>query len=155
MISSHRLEKDVVDGPERVEHRGVVGDHFGDAIVRDRDDRVDAGCQLGDRRVRDPSALSALERKRLGDDGDRQRALDAGIGSDDRRGAGTCAATQPGGDEDEIRTGDGLGDPGLVLLGGLSPDIRVAARAKAAGDRFRRCGPLSRRAIGGAPGRPC
>ena len=85
--SSDRLQKDVVDRPERVEHRRVVGDHFGDAIVGDRDDRVDAGCQLGRGRVRDPSALSALEGKWLGDDRDRQRALDAGVGRDDRRRA--------------------------------------------------------------------
>ena len=72
-------------------------------------------------------ALRALERERFGDDGDRQRALDAGVGCDDRRRARTRAPTQARRDEDEVRAGNGLSDPGLVFLGGPPAHLRVAA----------------------------
>src|SRR3712207_9192242 len=58
----------------------------------------------------------------------------AGDLGDDRGRPRPRPAALAGGDEDHVRAAQGLLDLGLVLLGGLHPDLRVGAGAEAARD---------------------
>ena len=85
-----------------------------------------------------PSALlhapRALERERLGDDADRERALVARDLRDDRRRAGAGAAAHAGGDEHHVGALQRLGDALRVLERRLAADLGVGARAEALGE---------------------
>ena len=68
------LAQHVVDDAEGVEDAGVLLDDVLEPVVGDRDQRVDLALELLGRLLGDELALGALERERLGDDADGQRA---------------------------------------------------------------------------------
>ena len=90
----NRLPEHVVGRRERVDERRRPIDDREQALVGNRDDRVDAVAQ----RFQSPLGLElpllALELERLGDDGDRQRAELGRQAGDDRRRAGAGAAAE-------------------------------------------------------------
>jgi hypothetical protein len=98
------LAQNVVGVREGLVQRGLLLDHLQDALVGDGNQRVNLSFEFGDAVLGDLHALLALERKGLGDDGDRQRARLSGELRDDRRSAGTGSATHAGGQEDQIGT---------------------------------------------------
>src|SRR5207253_5390668 len=104
------LAKHVVDDPERVDDARVLLDDVTQAVVGNRDERIDLRLELLGRLLRDDLAPLTLEAEWLGDDADREGAGFLRDLGDDRRRAGARATAQPGGDEDHVRLGDGLGD---------------------------------------------
>ena len=53
MIPSTACSKHVVDDAECIEHRGVIGENATDTIIRDDDQGVDVGRELGGRCIGD------------------------------------------------------------------------------------------------------
>ncbi len=96
------LAQHVVGVRERLLHRRALLDDLQNALVGNRDERVDLALEVVDAALRDLHALAALERERLGDDRDGQRARFARQFGDDRRRTGAGAAAHAGGDEDEV-----------------------------------------------------
>ena len=127
----HALAQDVVGHAEGVDDRRAALDDLDQPLVRDDDDRVDLLLQLGDAVLGAAGALGALEGERAGDHADGERALLTGDLGDDRGGAGARAAALARGDEDHVRTADGLLQLLAALLCGVAPDARVGARAEA------------------------
>ena len=72
--------------------------------------------------------------KRLGDDGNRQRAHFAGQRGDDRRSAGAGAAAEAGGDEDHVGAFERLDDLVGIFERGLAADFGIGAGAQAVGE---------------------
>ena len=126
------LEEHLVDDAERLERRRLGVDDLGDVVVRDGDHRVDLGDQTLGRFLGDLTTWRPFEIEGLGHDGDRQCALLAGLGCDDRRGTRPGPAAETGSDEHEVGTRDRLRDAVGILFGGPSAGLRVAAGAKPA-----------------------
>ena len=103
------------------------------ALVRNRDHRVDRVAQLGEAAVGLSGAALAFELERLGDDGDRERAELRGEAGDDRRRAGAGAAAEAGGDEHHVGARQRLDQHVGVLERRLAPDVRIGAGAEALG----------------------
>ena len=118
---------------ERVEHRERRARDREQALVRDRDERVDVLAQPGHALLGMLHALLAFEHEGLGHDADGERADFLRDLREDGRGAGSGAAAHAGGDEDHVRAGEDLGDLGVVLESGLAADLRVGAGAEALG----------------------
>ena len=98
------LAQHVVYDAEGVEDAGVLLDDVLEPVVGDRDQGVDLALELLGRLLRDELALVALERERLGDDADGERAAFLGDLRDDRRGPGPGPTAEPRGDEDHVRS---------------------------------------------------
>ena len=130
----HALAQHVVDDPERVHDRGVLLDDVAQAVVGDRDQRVDLGLELLGGLLRDQLAPAALEAERLGHDADGERALLLGHLRDDGGRAGAGAAAEAGRDEHHVRVRERVRDLVAILLGGPLADRRVAAGAEALRD---------------------
>ena len=128
------LSQDVVDDAERVDHARLLLDDLEQTIVRDGDERVDLVDELGDALLGEEPPLGALEAERLRDDGDGEGADVLGDLGDDRGGSGAGPAAHAGGHEHHVRFLQGLVELLAVVLGGLAPDRRIGARAKAFGD---------------------
>jgi len=132
--SLHSLQQDIVDDSERVDHRNVLGENVADTVIRHHDQGIDVLRELAGRGFGDPLSLRSLESERLGHDRDGQGAVMRGAGRDDRRGAGSSSTAKTSGDEYEICAVDRAGDPFLVRLGGLAPDLGITAGAEATRD---------------------
>ena len=128
------LAEDVVDDAEGVDDRGLGADDVLEAVVRDRDERVDLVAEQLRRLLRVQPAPGALPAEGLRDDADREGAQVAGDLGDDRGRARSGATTHAGRDEDHVRVAQRVGDLLRVLLGGALADAGVAAGAEAAGD---------------------
>ena len=129
----NRLPQHVVGAREGFVERRGAGDRGEEALVGNRDDRVDALAQLVEAALGLQLALAPLEAERLGDDGDGQRAELAGQAGDDRRGAGAGAAAEAGGHEDHVRAVERFDQLVGVLEGRLPADVRIGAGAEALG----------------------
>ena len=127
----HRLLEHGVGHAERLEQRRAAIHDGQQALVRDRDQRVDDAAKRIDARFGLEHALAALERERLGDDGDGEDAEVARERGHDGRGAGARAAPEAGRDEDHVgaleQPRDGLG----ILERGVASDVGVRAGAEA------------------------
>ena len=110
----------------------VLLDDVAQAVVGDRDERVDLGLQLLGRLLGDELAPVALERERLGHHADGQRALLLGDLGDDGRGARAGPATEPAVMNTMSESARASAILSRVLLGGALADRWVAAGAEAA-----------------------
>ena len=129
----HGLAEDVVGDLEGLaEGRGAL-DEVQEALVRDRDQRVDGLAQRADAVLRLHAPPLPFEGERLRDDGDRERAELRGQRGDDRRGAGAGAAAHAGGDEDHVGAAEGLEDAIGVFQRRLLADFGIGAGAQALG----------------------
>ena len=126
------LAQHVVGVGERLVERRLLLDDLQDALVGNRDQRVDLRFELGDAVLGDLHALLAFERKRLGDDRDRQRAGLARELRDHRRGAGAGAAAHAGGQKDEIGAVEDHREIFARRFGRLASERRVRAGAQTA-----------------------
>jgi hypothetical protein len=93
---------------------------------------VDLFLQLGHARLGLALAPAPLERERLGDDTDRESADRLRDLRDDGSTAGARAAALAGGDEDHVRTAQGLFDLFGVILCGTPTHLGVRAGSEAA-----------------------
>ena len=128
------LAQDVVDDAEGVEDRRVLLDDVAEAVVRDRDQRVDLGLELLGGLLGDQLAAVALEAERLGHDADREGAEVLGDLRDDRGRTRARAAAEAGRDEDHVGVAERLRDLLGILLRRALADGGVAAGAEAARD---------------------
>src|SRR5918997_821188 len=103
-------------------------------VVRDDDQGVHVLLEALDPLLGVRRTPPTLECERPRDDADGQGAGVAGDLGDHGGRAGPGAAALAGGDEDHVGAAQGLLDLGLVLLGGLHPDLRVGAGPEAARD---------------------
>ena len=126
----NRLPQHVVGRREGVVERGGAINRRQQALVRNRDHRVDAVAQLVEAALRLELPLLALELERLGHDGDRERAELAGEAGDDRRGAGAGATAHAGGDKHHVCPVERLDQLVGVFERRLAPDVGVGAGAK-------------------------
>ena len=134
----HGLSQYVVSHPERFGDGRVAGHRLEQAIVRDRDHRVDALLQLSQAVERLVHATLALEAERQRDHGNGQDAVVVAAEltadrRDDRRRAGAGSATEPRGHEDHVGPLEGVADLLGVLDGALAADVRVGAGAESLG----------------------
>ena len=125
--------KHLVGHLERVEHRRLLVRHREQPVVRDDDERVDLFFEALDALLGLHRTAPPLEGERPGDDTDGERAEALRDLGDDRRGAGTGAAALARGDEHHVGARERLFDLDAVILGGLAPDLGIAARAEAHG----------------------
>jgi hypothetical protein len=132
MHAAHRLQQHVVRLLEGLEDRRVPPRDREQALVRNGDQRVDAGLELLHPFVGLLHAPLAFEGERLGHHPDGERAeLFRHLG-DHRRGAGAGAAAHAGGDEDHVGVGEVLAQPLDVFLRRAFAHVGVATGAEAA-----------------------
>ena len=120
------LAQHVVGIGKRFVERRLLLDDLQDALVRNRDQRIDLRFEFGDAALGDLHALLAFERERFGDDRDRQRARFARDLGDHRRRAGARAAAHARGDEDEIGTVENHREIFARVFGGFASDVGFA-----------------------------
>src|SRR6266540_112593 len=129
----HTLQQHLVAHLERVEHRRVLVGQLKQPVVRDHDERVELALEPLDTVLSLDGAAAPFERERTRHDADGERTDAARDLGDDRRAAGSCAATFAGSDEDHVGALEHLFDLVAVLLGCVAPDLGVGARAEASG----------------------
>ena len=126
------LAQDIVGEAERIRDRGLLVDDLQQAVVRNRDDRVDVLLQLLDARLRLLLAQTSFKREGARDDADGQSAdLTRTLGDDGRRSRARAAA-HAGGHEDHVRALQRLQDVIAALFRRLLTDLGTRSRAKAA-----------------------
>src|SRR5687767_7766949 len=130
----HALTQYIVDDTERVDHARALLHDLQQAIVRDRDQRVDLVDELRDPLLREKLALRAFERERLRDDGDGERADVLCDLRNDRSAACPRSATHTGGDEDHVGFLERFVKLFAVVFGGFAPNTGIGAGAKALRD---------------------
>ncbi len=130
------LAQDIIGDAERLHDGGALVDDLEQAVVRDRDDGIDVLLERRDAGLGAFAAQRALERERLRDDADGERAdLPCALRDDGRR-ARARAAAHAGRDEYHVGAAQGLDDVVAALLGGLLADLRARAGAEAARELF-------------------
>ncbi len=107
--------------------------YFAEAVVVKSDQRIRFGTQGGERLVRLAQAPLAFERERHDREDHDEGAFLAGHARDQRGGAGSGAASQPGADEDHLLVADFLSDVRFAGEHRLGAEIGIAARSQAAG----------------------
>ena len=134
MIPCDRLEEDVVDHAERIEHRRVLGEHVGHPIVRDDDQRIDIGLELGRRGLGHALAMCTLEGERLGHDARSSGPPDSGRRGDDRRSAEPVPPPRPAVTNTRSAPATACAIFAASSSAARAADLRVAAGAEAARD---------------------
>jgi hypothetical protein len=125
------LLQHVVGRLEAIVDIGVVAHDFHQLVVEDDDQRIDVLGKFGDAGFGRLHPLAAFEAERLGDDANGQDAHFAGDLGDDRRGAGTRAATHAGGDEGHVSAFQRRADLVAMRIGGCLAGFRLGAGAEA------------------------
>ena len=123
------LAQHVVGVGERFVERRALLDDLQDALVRNRDQRVDFGFELGYAVLGNLHALATFERERFGHDGDRQRARFARELGDDRCGARAGSAAHARRDEDQVRAVENHPEILARLFRRLASERRIRAGA--------------------------
>jgi hypothetical protein len=126
------LTQDVVGEHERFLQRRALLDDLQDALVRDRDERVDFRLELFHPVLGHLHALAPFERERFRHDGDGQRTRLARELCDHGRRTGAGAAAHAGGDEHEVRAVEDHREIFTRFFRRFATDVRVCARAEAA-----------------------
>ena len=126
------MAKNIVGDAEGLEEAGVLGDGQ-EFFVGDHDGGIDRFHEFGDAALRLLHAAFAFKGKRLGHDGDGERAHFAGEGGNDRRRARAGAATESGGDENHVGTFEDFNDLVRVFERGFAADLGIGARAQSVG----------------------
>src|SRR6185369_17340990 len=97
------------------------------ALVRNRDDRVDAFAQLSQALIGLLHSPSTLKVEWFGNNGDRQRIQLGCQGSDDRRSAGSRPATESCRDEHHVSTFKDFNDLVSILKRRFTTHTRICA----------------------------
>ena len=130
------LTQDVISDAEGFDHRGALVEHFEQPVVGDDDQRVDLFAHRVDPERCSRRATCSLKAERARDDADRQCAYLSRYASDDRRGAGACAATGSGGDEDHVGTLQQMLDAVVIFHRSGAAELRVGACAEPTSQRL-------------------
>ncbi len=130
--SAHRLQQHVVGFLERFPQRRIFAGDREQALIGNRDQRVDGVLQLAQSFFSLSHAAAALELKRLGHDADGQRAEFARDARNHWRRAGSGATAHSGGDEHHLGFRQHFADALFVFERGLASDFRIAAGAASA-----------------------
>ena len=128
------LAKHVIRHLERFRQRRTRIDHVNEALIRNRDQRIDLLAQTVDAVLSRTSPPGAFEIEWLGDDAHRERAGGTRQFGDHRRSAGPGATAHSGGDENHVSIPHQLGEHIRALFRRASADFGPAAGAEAAGD---------------------
>ena len=126
----HRLLQDGVRHPKRLQQRRAAVHDGQQALVGNRDQRVDDAAKRVHARLGLEHALAALERERLGDHGDGEDAEVARERGHHGRRPGAGPAAEPGGDEDHVGALQQPRDRLGVLEGGVAADVGIGAGAE-------------------------
>ena len=126
----HGLLQDAVGDAEGLEQRRAAIDDGQQALVGDRDQRVDDGAERFQARLGLEHALAAFERERFGDNGDGEDAEIARERGHDRRRAGARAAAESRRDEDHVAALEQPRDRLGILERGVAADVGVGAGAQ-------------------------
>ena len=128
------LTKRVISDAERIEHGRFLVDNLEKTVVRDDDERVNVLRKKIDALLGLVATSATLERERLRDDTDGQRAdfLTSDLGNDGRRARARAAAFTSG-DEDHVGLGQSLADLVAGLFGCLRAHFGVGTSAEATG----------------------
>ena len=132
--SAHRLQQHVVGLLKRFLERRVLARDREQALIWNRDQRVDRVLQLAQSFFRLRHAAAPFELERLGHDADGQRAELARDTRNHWRRAGSGAAAHSGGHEHHLGFRQDFANPLLVFERGLASDFRIAAGAASARD---------------------
>ena len=125
------LAQDIVGEAERIRNRCLLVDDLQQAVIRNRDDRVDVLLQLLDARLRLLLAQTSFKREGACDDANGQSAdLTRALGDDGRR-ARARAAAHASGHEDHVRTLQRLQDVVAALFRRLLADLGTRTRTEA------------------------
>ena len=130
--SAHRLQQHVVGLLKRFLERGIFAGDREQALIGNRDQRIDRVLELAQSFFRLRHAAASFELERLGYDADGQRAELARDARNHWRRAGAGAAAHPGGHEYHLGFRQDLANPFLVFERGLASDFRIAAGAASA-----------------------
>src|SRR6476469_1615053 len=146
--------QDFVGNLKRFRNRCFGIDHGQQALIRDRDQRIDVVAQLVDAFVGGPLAPVALEIKRPCDYADSQCAGRLGNPGNDWRCPGPGAAAHAGGDEDHVGVTGHLADRIRALFGRAQTNLWSSAGTEPLGQlvadthRKRRAAVQQRLAVG-------
>ena len=124
------MAQNVVGDAKRFKETGSVLDAFHQPFIRDHDDGVHASNQLSEGLLGLLHPAFSLERERLGDHRDGERAQFAGEVCDNRRSSAAGAASQSGSDENHVRAVERFQDFFGVLQRSFAADLRISARSQ-------------------------
>ena len=127
------LTQHIVGDQEGVLQRDALVGNVLQSFVRDDDQRVNTGGELGDTLLGLRHALLAFKGEGFGDNGDGEDAHILRDLCDDGSSAGTGAAAHTGSDKDHVGVLEDRGDLLAVLLSGSLTDLGLGAGALAAG----------------------
>src|SRR5256885_6103095 len=127
----HGLAQNVVRDAKRVEETRAAFDRFHQAFVGNHDDGVHRTDQVLQCLFGLHHAALTFKRKRLRDDGDRQRAEFTRERSHHGRGAGAGAAAEAGRDENHVRAFERLNNFVRIFERGFAANLGIRARAEA------------------------
>ncbi|VTR66382.1 hypothetical protein DESC_480092 [Desulfosarcina cetonica] len=129
-----RMEQDLIGFFEHVHHLGVLRGQSAQPVIGDGNHRVGGLAQLKNALFRLLCPFASLEGEGPGHHGHGENSHLLADLSDHRRGTGSRATTETGGDKDHVRIGQGLLDHIGIFHGRFPPHLGIGAGPEAFGD---------------------